>query len=216
MRKSLLILLACLVSGVSMAQSFNIVEKIAFNESGYLRCIPPDVSYGGHSAFYIQNYEHIGGDSFSILDDNFEVKKSFIALDLFKIEPYINGVYEDNAYITISQTLFNNDEKYEYVSAKIENEKIVGFSIVSEDGTILRDVLFDYAADYCECSVYLFSDKCYLAFHNENHNREESTLVYEIERDVPPSASVNPCDVNGDGNVTAADVTKVYDFLLND
>lgn len=215
MRKILTLILVCLACGMAMAQTFNIVER-ASNLNGSLRAMPPQVSYGGSSTLYTQiEFWDSGNITFFVLDENLEVKKSFTANGALEIEPYINGVFEDNAYLTISQTLFNNDEKCEYVIRKKENDKYIGFNIVSEDGNVLKEVLFGSTFKSCSCDVFLFSDKCYLVFDMETENYEDYTLVYEIERDVPSTPSVTPCDVNGDGNVTAADVTKVYDYLLN-
>ncbi len=215
---TLSIILACLVGGTAMAQTFNFVERASLNLNGHLSSIPPVFSYGNHSEFYTWN--EIGYDeySFSVLDENFEVKNSFTT-QCIVVELNINGVLGDNP-LHLTQTLFNNDEKCEYLrGTRNEEGKTVGFSIVSEDGTVLKEVSFNFAIDYCYPTVFLLSDKCYLSFeltlYNDNNERERYSLIYEIERDVPSTPSVTPCDVNGDGNVTAADVTKVYDYLLN-
>ena len=152
---TLSIILACLVGGTAMAQTFNFVERASLNLNGHLSSIPPVFSYGNHSEFYTWN--EIGYDeySFSVLDENFEVKNSFTT-QCIVVELNINGVLGDNP-LHLTQTLFNNDEKCEYLrGTRNEEGKTVGFSIVSEDGTVLKEVSFNFAIDYCYPTVFFF------------------------------------------------------------
>lgn len=91
------------------------------------------------------------------------------------------------AAIIISQTLFNSDEKYEYLSPiyDIEKNYYTGINVASEDGTILQTINFGnyysvYSSDIHLCVVngkkYLFIE------HMKNpDSTNPTTLIYRID-----------------------------------
>lgn len=121
--------------------------------------------------------------------------------------------YADNGNFYLSQTLYNDDANLEYMLPLFEgqnrayeedlnqdgiidrkvteySDEIVGYSIASENGTIIQNVRFGdgITAPYSslEPEIFLFGDKCYLAFNcyqtiNENES-QKVTLVYSIDR----------------------------------
>lgn len=104
--------------------------------------------------------------------------------------------------IVFTQTLFNTDEKFEYIESIYEaveetqyeydrdNDgepdhreiyhgwKSVGFRIMSEDGTVLQTISCDDASskDYC---IYKLNDKLYLVMYNYD---AEETVFYKIDQ----------------------------------
>jgi len=104
--------------------------------------------------------------------------------------------YSD-ADVLLTQTLFNDDEKYEYIKPKYiltkEEEKInrdesgdyediytywnvsyLGFEVVSEDGNVVFSLDFDRAQednfkDEPEITIVLWEDKIYLAISSEEN-----------------------------------------------
>lgn len=122
----------------------------------------------------------------------------------------------------ISQTLFNDDDKYEFILPEMavfettykdwwnENEdwwnetyettfvtyyehRVIGYKIVSEDGTILHKIILNEEKDPdMECSAYIMSigEKNYLVIYyhaSENEDKiiegYEVTRFYEIKKD---------------------------------
>ena len=131
------------------------------------------------------------------------------------------GIGRTNYYFEASQTLFNDDDKFEYIIPKYvlsekgssfnydvvnpggiygeepvevkrstvisEKDKLalVGFQVVSEDGSIIKDITFDNGFQANSAPHYVFiitiGEKTYMAF--EGYENETScTLFYKIDR----------------------------------
>ena len=131
------------------------------------------------------------------------------------ISIYLNdwrSSYADGESFCLSQTLFNDDAAFEYVLPLMEIQKgeteeidrdndgeidyketsyspqTVGYSIVSETGTVLQSIRFDEGfTSWSELNadIYLMGDKCYLVFEGyvkaEDGSRDVS-LVYSLDR----------------------------------
>ena len=131
-----------------------------------------------------------------------------------------NDAYQASKYFEVSQTLFNNDEKFEYLVPKlklvehgnagsaIDNnydvaypEKVetsrnslvsqetefdlVGFQVVSEDGSVLKDLSinhFDGRITYSIAYVITIGENTYLAFNGNDSEGKSSTIFYRIDR----------------------------------
>ena len=77
----------------------------------------------------------------------------------------------------------------------------------SDSGLRIHPITADYTEEGGKDAVLVFEYKCY--------NGMGVYVVGEgVTPDDPSSLSI-PGDVNGDGNVTAADITALYDFMLN-
>ncbi len=106
--------------------------------------------------------------------------------------------HDDEVYLT--QTLFNMDEKIEYISIDYEKsisdydydndgvidhrtirrgEKCAGFSIVQEDGTVLQSVKGDYG-DYF--MLVKIDGKVYLVAGTEYEDGDKYTVFFLIDR----------------------------------
>ena len=116
----------------------------------------------------------------------------------------------------ISQTLFNDDDKYEFILPEMAvfettyknwwsdetgdtifvtnyEHRVIGYKIVSEDGTILHKIILNEEKDPdMECSAYIMSigEKNYLVIYyrasgTEDNFKEgyEVTRFYEIKKD---------------------------------
>lgn len=110
-----------------------------------------------------------------------------------------------DADMEATQTLFNNDDKYEYLRYKYEvvasepetqdrdgdgendweftyyNYKAKGFELVSEDGTVLQSIDFDCDIEMYGASLVKMNGNYYLIF---NEYRGDSCLVYSIGQGV--------------------------------
>lgn len=112
----------------------------------------------------------------------------------------------------ISQTLFNDDDKYEFILPEMAvfettyedwwdettfvtnyEHRVIGYRIVSEDGTILHKIILNEEKDPdMECSAYIMSigEKNYLVIYYRASGTEDNfiegyevTRFYEIKKD---------------------------------
>lgn len=109
-----------------------------------------------------------------------------------------------------TQTVFNNDESFEYIrdvyeivpSTPIEQDrdrdgeidyietsyepKTIGFEIVSEDGRVLQTIKFEsgyYMSRYSYYDIYKIHDKYFLEVPVGDNNQTYATLLYSINAD---------------------------------
>lgn len=159
--KNLMITLAMFTAAAGIqAQVINDVVKLG-NDDDYF--IPADFSADGKS--HIVSIEYSGdfsdnddsSDEFNkinVYDDDLNVIKSFNVpfnpgIDWeIRYFNYNTGLSYGDLYIAVTQTLFNNDENYEYISPiyssgeSYEQDRI-GFNIVSETGDVLQTITYD-------------------------------------------------------------------------
>ena len=159
-------------------------------------------------------------------DDICKIRFSYLPDELEEISRYNSSVYSayydaEIYYVdftidvwgngVISQNLFNNDEKYEFLlpeltvlesssyssydgTTRYEYEPI-GYKVVSEDGTVLHRLMINEAKDNdMRCYAYVTSlgDKNYLlvnsykrvpTYYGEYYTTDEITRFYEIKKD---------------------------------
>ena len=141
---------------------------------------------------------------------------------------------DDFRQIYLSQTIFNSDDKYEYLMPVIsivndsfeddrdgdgENDyrgtgtigKMTGIKVVSETGAVLQTINFpDDFIPYSgskDISLIKINGKLYLSIGGRN-----AMLLCSIGTASGGGTSTRG-DVNGDGMVNAADVVKVVDII---
>lgn len=149
---------------------------------------------------------------------------------------YYNFFYESETGVTITQTLFNNDEKYEfclpvmdvfteegsysdyYQTQTIQHRyEPIGYKIVSEDGTVLQEIIVNEARDNnlsIDAVVMQLGDKTYFVigtYSGEYGKEHEMTYFYEINkntnsiqkvREVKGSMRVTPTVANRNEEIT--------------
>lgn len=199
------------------------VEQLYFNYSYFGKQYPKRYwrCKKGNMYLYAVRYEitytdwHVTGTRIENLQENLR--------RLYLCNINLNyGVGRTNYYFEVSQTLFNDDEKFEYIIPKyvlseagsssnydvinpggvygeepVEVKRstvisgkdklaLVGFQVVSEDGSIIKDITFDNGFQANSAPQYVFiitiGEKTYMAF--EGYENETScTLFYKIERE---------------------------------
>lgn len=94
-----------------------------------------------------------------------------------------NGLTTDDAPMYVTQTLFNNDDKYEYARPKYDTsgEKIIGMEVVSEDGNIIAN--FDGLVDV---ELLIWNGKYYLIgeYGWDENTKTGRYAFYEINPNV--------------------------------
>lgn len=148
---------------------------------------------------------------------------------------YYNFFYESETGVTITQTLFNNDEKYEFCLPVMEvftktsyseydqtqtiyhRYEPIGYKIVSEDGTVLQEIIVNEARDN-NLSIYAvvmhLGDNTYFVittYGGESGKDADMTYIYEINkntnsiqkvREVKGSMRVTPTVANRNEEIT--------------
>lgn len=168
------------------------------------------------------------GSTFLIYDGDFQVIKTF-STEFSKVSyntnwgtktKYANteGIcirYDNNCYpeeIYLTQTLFNNDEAYEWIETKLsvidteygQNAVVSGFKVLSDNGNVIIDEDFENynylsntANAMCiiptDSGVYMLVSIDYYGNDEYYGDVEEKTLIYKIE---PESASVKQVAVH--------------------
>ena len=149
---------------------------------GYPNMIPREYTLDGKGMLFIVDRNGAGECKIAFLDEDFSVWKEFsndtmriIDLSYLHYDSYASG----ELYVT--QTLFNNDDKMEFVILKgdYEGDEIVNArdEIVNEDG----EVLFSIPAEMGRIlGVFRYNGKDYLMCDN---NVDDTCDVYAINKD---------------------------------
>ena len=164
---------------------------------GYIRIAPKEFCYDGKVKLIMYETEYSEPTSiFKIYDSNFEVEKT-VTLNLgygasrsaiepiyFEFSDYDNNRCVEQGF-NISQTLFNNDEKYEALVPKYTQKEVMyptGLSVVSEDGTELYSIELDFAlpeySDYFK--LMKINGKLYIAVQDVTY---DNYVFFEINRE---------------------------------
>ena len=117
----------------------------------------PQFSYNGEKQMYTYSTFSDAPRKFIIYDENFTTQLEFNTLSNYITTIYYEYIGMETLELT--QTLFNSDEKYEYMfpvweGNKGESRKCVAIHIASEDGTILKTITFDSDFKYGDECIY--------------------------------------------------------------
>lgn len=110
-------------------------------------------------------------------------------------------------YFIVSQYFFNDDDKYEIAIANKNGYSLTNIRVINEEGINLGNLPEDYDTD----KVY------YKVLGNRHYivtNRWDDVKYYSIPGQTGAPMIRNNNDTNGDGTVTASDVTSVYNEIL--
>lgn len=128
----------------------------------------------------------------SVYDENLNLKKT---ISLSEVPVYLevhnlNGNTADY-FMYLTQTLFNNDEKFEYVvPITTRYDRSMGLKIISDDGTILQTLMFpDNLWGYSEkFKLYRIGDSFYIeAGWYEDAEGKACMNLYKINKSADPS-----------------------------
>ncbi len=150
----------------------------------------------------------------SILDSNFNETKSFTAKNLtyFYYQNWdtnsfwLNSGEKDEGYIKISQTFFNDDDKWEYVS---KDRSSNDYFVMNEDGDTLI-TLKDVPSSRCGFLLE-FNAKKYILFQGQDY---KTFAIYEVQNNGSTSASrvtdsTKACRIAGVFNLNGQNVPNM-------
>ncbi len=173
-------ILASLLAAIAVSAS---AQNVITFDNDYLYFVPGEFTTSGKAVPYLIKYDE--NDPYNdnmlaiqILDDNFEVKKE-ISLTEFnaKFGDEYSGaqaIYDyydvdnnnnpEDLYMKITQSLFNDDDKWELVYFKRDpNGKYYSgtFTVINEDGDVISEFYADESFD-----LYRFNNNYYLSYNN--------------------------------------------------
>lgn len=160
----------------------NPIKKSVLN----IQQVPAQFSYDGQIQVWLEECDQ-SRDECVLIDEDLNEKKRF-SIDGYASLYFmnLNQLYEADFGFYLCQTLFNTDEKYEYIVPVLnDKERTSGFQIVSE-GTVLQTVNFPDgittdADEFYPCIIKIGS-KLYLATDevtDSDYNYYE--LLYKID-----------------------------------
>ena len=187
--KQVLVFVAFVATPLVMNAQVNKAESETLLGNLFWQYIPKEFSYDGFSYLYSAKDDSENETTITIYDDDLEVVKSFSVASEYQEWDVFCADFDDNTWlewvVDVTQTLFNADEKYEYMLPLYdENSNIIGFRIMSEDGTELQSVEFDFSGSgnkkiNDDVMVLKINGKHYLVF--EGYDDENSfTIFYRI------------------------------------
>lgn len=161
------------------AQVINNVVKLG-NDDDYF--IPADFSADGKSHIVSIEFSEDFSDNddssnefnkISIYDDDLNVIKSFNVpfnpgiYDYVEYFNYNTGLSYGDLSLGVTQTLFNNDENYEYISpiyssSETSDVNRIGFNIVSENGDVLQTTTYDGGMYIADVEIVTVNEKNFL------------------------------------------------------
>lgn len=221
MRKSSLLrgamVLAAMWMGANvMAQSIS--EQKTISDYVYMYCL--DASYTYTQQCYMV---HFSDESVILYNDEFEVVKSLDAdvLGGLKVNSlrFGNGGCDSRESASVTQTLFNNDEKYEYIcsSGRVSQDTYLlkGFKVLTEDGECLYEFQGAIEETY-DVMVIQINGKNYLSVVEHLDQGKYTTHFLRIDKGANSVQEV--CKVNGRMNIhpTIADRDAQITITLDD
>lgn len=100
----------------------------------------------------------------------------------------------DNEYLLISQSLFNNDDKFEYVRFVSNPEdayKTKAFEIVNEDNDVLAEIDCPANSERSYPRILKWGDNYYFAIYSRNKDYTYFWDIYHIEKSTNSIRKVN-------------------------
>lgn len=191
---------------------------------------PRQFSFGNKASMIIDEYiKDTNGyynikTTFTIYDGDFKLIKTFTTPEYLKVSyndqwgshidyarPENMCIFDDNdnesKYFYLTQTLFNNDEAYEWLEPKLsvidtESGKKIstpGFRVLSDNGNVVIDEdfvvdeNFGYVDYIDDLNIITTERGVYMLFLLYNHNSDGIRLIYKID---PESSSVKQVAVH--------------------
>ena len=175
--KKFFLFLALAISSSAFSQT--LVKT--YDTGNTFRFVPKVFAYQEKPCLYVResNKNDPSTRDFVIFDENFEEIMRLSNIEAEDIAFYDFDTFADDDRFYLSQTLFNNDEKFEYITL-IENNSgnCSGLQIKSETGEVLSTVTFNKALSFCYLQVFKIKSKVYLFAVDYN-----LTYIYRIDKE---------------------------------
>lgn len=117
--------------------------------------------------------------------------------------------------VIMTQAFFNDDDKYEVIISFRNGSNNYTHKVFNEDGEYLLTLPFTRES----ARMLVLGQNRYLMVYQEDDGRDDRLRckVYHVHKSsLPVVENRQPADVNGDNVVSGADVTRLYDIILNE
>lgn len=201
MKKFYLGVLGCLLAMGANAQTLNPIGTVGVE---FLSSIGKDYPISGKGMAYTA--ESLGDGLFNVklYNEEFQELRSLnlkfgvnnyygIGIALIDIEESTFGE-QISGGLTISQSLFNNDEKIEYVRhiyAPNDENRVKTFMLVNEDEEVLATIDTPADSKYSYPRILKWGDKHYFAICSYTADYNSSLDIYLIEKETSSVRKVN-------------------------
>ena len=146
--------------------------------------LPAEFSADGKSHIIGDGTDYGSYGPITIYNDDLEAIKSFNVENLhtLSIEDFNCG-FDSYYSIAVSQTLFNNDDTYEYVQKikKSDSYRSLGFNIVTETGKVLQSILFGEGMEAEEIDIVRVNNRYFIRC-DVSSNSYSGYYFYPINR----------------------------------
>ena len=197
MKKFYLGALGCLLA---MGASAQISDSGINLNGGLLISTGKEVTTSGKSIAYTLEKYQDGYLSIKLYDDGFEEIRSLsvytgrdegFAVPLINLdEPLISD--GDNYGLFLTQALFNNDDKFEFVRCvEGENYKNIAFEIVNEDNKVLTKINSPEDSYRSYPRILKWNDKYYFCIYSYTKDYSYFWNIYLIEKETNSVRKVN-------------------------
>lgn len=205
MKKILLGSIMLLTTATTNAQVDNNPTIFNIDRGGVINVIPKPLSYDGTDRVYVFNSDK----QVTIYSNDFTPIKSFnmimgmengLGFIDYDSDHHLNENLFIGEFPCLTQTLFNEDEKYEYLSFPSARTDKWGdynipvcnsFNVMSEDGSILQSVTFPDGYELSElvhAQIIKLNEEYYIliadynkeVFHVYKINRKDTTAVEQV------------------------------------
>ncbi len=201
MKKFYLGALGCLLAMGASAQTFNPMGNLG---AFYLCSTGRDYTISGKGMAYTSTYLGDGLFNVKLYNEEFQELRSLnlnfgtdsfydTGLALYDIEESNFGEQISGGF-SITQTLFNNDEKIEYVrrTYDLNNEsRVKTFTIVNEDDEVLATIDTPADSDVSSPRILKWGDRHYFAIFSYTSDHIPSYDIYLIEKETNSVRKVN-------------------------
>ena len=259
MKKTLLTVLACIALFSATAQNqINPVETELSTDDVSQGYIPPVFTNGAYicgQKFYEDEttYQSWYSDTVNVINSNLQVERSFVVNSDFVYEEgmvgrpipieflnFTENVSPKRIYVYYTQTLFNNDNNFEYIKPIYSANPIViqydyyteeypieSFDILTENGSVVNTITLEdgYLARPI-INMYKFGNKFYINIEVANSESEEREAAwYRIDQqtqsisrveNVPFKVFPTLTDRNSDITVQLEEGTNAREIVVVD
>ena len=154
----------------------------------------PEVGYVVSCTTVGEDENNDGIITIRVYDENLDIKKTINPTDYPEsIWVYNYNNNSDDYEITLTQTLFNDDEKFEYILLQEDKDNenrryYKSLQVISEDGTILQTLEFPNKVYGGTVKLVLIGNSRYLAFGEYEGEDDFYCLnMYKINKSADPS-----------------------------
>ena len=208
------------------AQTYSPITTIPCYSNSY--SVPAEYSKSGKPMIVVMVEGEDRDDVFNVYDEDLNnvatINLPHYGYELITPKNYNTGS-KDNFHIVVSQTLFNDDEEYEYITYSDDDSQTEGFVVRTASGNELQKILLPTGHSLDGLELTLIGDKTYLTAETRASGGDYLTY-YAIDKNsglrqvgMPLKVNVSPTIIsrggslnvvvresNGSSNITVTDM----------